>query len=442
MARSTYSTTIEIDSERSVFHFYSMRGNDKSTISHSIKNYASGPMDEMFFEKFKEAVKAFAEDNPSQSVRKVTVILPDSAVLTDVIKVATMKGLAQTQKTLDNTLKGLFRNYSNMQITSCLADQNKQYTTFAISAVQKQLVSSIYAACAENKLLVDMLTVASSATACGATLLNSKLKGASYLFLDIKDVYSRFVFVVNGNTVGSYILPFGLEFLQAPQITQEDMLFDHSYAEMMLFTAKERARSQKIAAEGDAGEQDDDASDDEETSDEEKKEETEEKSENAESEEAKAENADSEEAKSESAEDEDDEDEEDDDETAQENAEGQVSMEEALKKTPRKLPKFMLRDIPETEEGIACENFRVFVKWALSLIQGNGKLMEIGKPEFVCVNLPKDMEFVLDKINEEEETNVYRFVRLPYENEVSEVVNNLELYGGLHPKQICWTGQL
>ena len=32
---------------------------------------------------------------------------------------------------------------------------------------------------------------------------------------------------------------------------------------------------------------------------------------------------------------------------------------------------------PETKEGIACENFRVFVKWALSLIHNNEKLTEL-----------------------------------------------------------------
>ena len=48
------------------------------------------------------------------------------------------------------------------------------------------------------------------------------------------------------------------------------------------------------------------------------------------------------------------------------------------KKTPRKLPMFMQRPIPDTPEGIAQENFRVFAKWALST---NETAVETAKEE-------------------------------------------------------------
>ena len=104
MAKLNYSTTIAIDAEHSALHFYSMLGNDKSTITHHIKSYAGGQFDENFFKKFKEAVKEFAESTPSETVRKVTVILPDNAVLTDTVRIPAMKGIGQTKKTLDITL--------------------------------------------------------------------------------------------------------------------------------------------------------------------------------------------------------------------------------------------------------------------------------------------------------------------------------------------------
>ena len=246
MQKLNHSTTIAIDAERSVFHFYSMIGNDKSTIAHRIKSYSGGQFDESFFVKFKEAVKEFAQETPSEAVRKVTVILPDKAVMTDTIRIPTMKGSGKTKKTLEVTLRGLYRNYNDLHIVSHVAEQNKQYSTFAIAAVQKKIISSIYAACSENKLFVDTLTYASSAAVGGAVLLYPKLKNASYLFLDIKDEYSRFAFVANGKTVGYYMLPFGLEFLRDPRLEQEDMLFDHSYAELTVLNAREKAKSKKL----------------------------------------------------------------------------------------------------------------------------------------------------------------------------------------------------
>ncbi len=430
MQKLTYSTTIAIDAERSVFHFYSMIGNDKSTIAHHIKSYAGGQFDEDFFKKFKEAVKEFAEKTPSETVRKVTVILPDKAVLTDTVRIPTMKGLGQTKKTLDITLGGLYRNYKDLRVVSHVAEQNKQYSTFAVAAVQKSIISSIYAACSENKLLVDTLTYASSAAVGGAVLLNPKLKNASYLFLDIKDVYSRFVFVANGKTVGYYTLPFGLEFLRKPKLVQEDMLFDHSYAELAVLNAREKAKSKKLTVMA-LGEDFSDAV----TYGEDEGEEV---------------IADIDLANS-------DEDVADDTFTMAEEAEADTDIEEETeavgvvrsqlnqkiftRKTPRKLPKFMLREIPETAEGIACENFRVFVKWALTLIQGNERLTEIGKPEFVCVNLPDELVGVIDKANEEADENGIIFTRLPSEGEEASILTNLELYGGLFPKQITSLGK-
>jgi hypothetical protein len=421
MQKLNYSTTIAIDAERSVFHFYSMMGNDKSTIAHHIKSYSGGHFDENFFARFKEAVKEFAKDTPSETVRKVTVILPDKAVMTDTIRVPTMKGAGKTKKALDVTLQGLYRNYNDLHIVSHIAEQNKQYSTFAISAVQKDIISSIYAACAENKLLVDTLTYASSAAVGGAVLLDPKLKNTSYLFLDIKDVYSRFAFVANGKTVGYYTLPFGLEFLREPKITQEDMLFDHSYAELTVLNAREKAKSKKLTVMAFGEEFADAIADTEEESDE------------------LAELVDYDEEIISDGEDITDEESEAEDETL-ENARPSLNQKIFIKKSPRRLPKFMLRDIPETEEGISYENFRVFIKWALTLIQGNERLTELSKPEFVCVNLPKELMSVLDMANEESEENGITFTCLPNEEE-ADIRSNLELYGGLFPKQITAIGK-
>lgn len=428
MEKQNYSTTIAIDAERSVIHFYSMIDNDKSTITHYVKGYVGGKLDEHFFNRFREVVKEFAEDTPSETVRKVTVILPDNAVLTDIIRIPTMKGFGQTKKTLDITLGGLYKNYKELHVASHIAKQNKQYTTYAIAAVQKEIATAIYGACSENKLLVDTLTFASSASISGAIALNSKLKNTSYLFLDVKDVYSRFVFVANGRAVGFYTLPFGLEFLRKQKVKQEDMLFDHSYAELTVLNAREKAKSKKLTVMALGGEFSDVVMDIED--------EFEDFAEDMENTEQVA-----------------------DEETveidkeiiAEEESESeveeiiplrpQVNQKIFTRKAPRRLPKFMQREIPETKEGILYENFRIFVKWALTLIEGNKKITELGKPDFVYVNLPDDLEGVVDMVNEHVEENEIAFINLQSAEEELEILSNLELYGGLFPKQVTVTGK-
>ena len=98
----------------------------------------------------------------------------------------------------------------------------------------------------------------------------------------------------------------------------------------------------------------------------------------------------------------------------------------------------MLRDIPETPEGIAYENFRIFIKWALTLIDSNKKLTELGAPEFVSVNIPDDLSFLIDMANEETcgGEGAISFSILPTAQAAPIVSANLELYGGLFSKQI------
>lgn len=392
MQKSNFSTTIAIDTERSAFHFYSMVGDDKSTIAHYIKNYSGAQFDEEFFKQFKDAIKDFAASNPSENVRKVTVVLPDNAVVTDTVKVPSMKGAAQQKKSLETMLDGLFRNYKDLRVTSQVVQQNKQYTTFAITAVQKRIVSAIFAACSENKFLVDNLTYYSSAAVSGAVTLNSKLKGATYLFLDIKDAYARFAFVSGGKVVGYYPLPFGLDFLRKHRVLQEDMLFDHSLAELTVQTAKEKAsQARGLILEDDEY---DEREDDERLTDDE--------SDVVQSASNRSRNG---------------------------------------RKAPRRLPEFMLREIPKTKEGVLYENFRVFVKWALTLIRENEVIAELGKPAFVCVNLPRELLGVLDAVNAEVEENGINFIPVTTENEKPKVLLNLELYGSLFVKQISVSGR-
>ena len=444
-----YLTTISIDPQRSVFHFYSQMDEEGSEIKHYIKAYTTPQFNDMFFEELKGAIAEFIANMPADAVRKVTVVLPDRAVLTDTFKIPTLKGFGQTSKTLESTMAGLYRNYRELYVASQVLDQNKTFTTFGVVAVKASIISSIHAACLANRLTVTAVTYSSNALISGAALINPKLRNASYLMMDIKGVYTRFTFVVKGKTAGFYTVPFGREFLRKGKITPEDMLFDHSYAELMVLTAREAAKNKKPknAIEAEALDADD-----------EEEEEDWEAEMNAAAAAAEAvanAEATTEEEVVEAVEENAAEQEEDGESSAEMMGEAErveATMPELaldptidpallIKKTPRILPGFMQRPVPTTREGVAYENFRVLVKWALTLIQENDKITAAGNPEFVCVNIPRDLMHVLEPTNAELSENKIPFVPMPREGQTASVLANLELYAGFFPRQILPFGK-
>ena len=440
-----YHTTIEIDTRRSTIHSFTMVGNDLSTVKHHVKSYTGGHFDDAFFLRFKEVLGEFAADAPSESVRKISVVIPDNAVATDIVNVPTMRSKAAIKNALNITLGEIYKNFPDLKVQNHVSAQNRQYTTFSTAAVQKRILTSLNAACSENKLLAQDITFASAAAVAGAVALNPKLKGASYLLLDIKDTYSRFVFVVNGRASGFYTVPFGLEFLSAPKYVQEDMLFDHTMADLTVLNAREKAKAKRLSVLAEiepeiVEELQPEAMAEAETDPDDAAIEAEINAADAENEVAKAmANA---EAEAEAEEEEDDfEDKKDITEEIAEQfamtAGHRIATPKYMpKKTPRKLPKFMQRPIPETEEEIASENFRVFIKWALTLIASNEKITDLGSPEFVCVNIPENLAYLLDKANEEREESGVEFRKIRDAAIDPTVAANLELYGGFFPKSI------
>jgi hypothetical protein len=106
------------------------------------------------------------------------------------------------------------------------------------------------------------------------------------------------------------------------------------------------------------------------------------------------------------------------------------------KKAVRKLPKFMLREEPTTAEGVCAENFRTLVKWILTAIEQNSRLTELAKPEFVCVNMPAELNFVLDHANADQDEKSIKFTALEYSPEDECARADLELFGALFGKTL------
>ncbi len=409
------STVIAIDRRRGALHYYSMLGNDRASIVHRVKNYAGEAFTDDFYIKFKDAVAGFVEDQPSETVRKISVIIPDDAVALDTIRLPLLRSSRYLQNALNVKLNDIYKNRDELKILDYLSEKNKQYCAFSTAAVRKEIITSLAAACADNKLTVDALTYSSASVAAATSALNPKMKNESYLFLDIKDIYSRFIFVAGGKTVGFFTLPFGLEFLGEPRYIQEDMLFEHSLAEITVLNAREKAKAKKLTLMRELDITDDTVS---------------EPAPEDVGADSSLEDADYGEVEQESV-----------------SLESPIAMptdssaspdrakvKVLAKKTPRKLPAFMLRPIPETEEGIVEEKFRTFMKWGLSILRANPALTSIGMPKMLYVNLPSKYQYVIDNISVEEKENGIPTERFNLADDDADLAFHLELFGGLNTK--------
>lgn len=406
---------IGIDTDREVIHIYSKKKGKKNAISHAMYNYKAKPYTSEFYDKLGGIIAGYRQEYPDQNIQRVSVVLSDSAVLTDTINIPMIN-----RKAMDNSLVASINNYygnsSDLKFNRVFVTQVKQVATYAISAIRKVILVNIQKACADQQVSVVNITYASAAAANTAMTVNPKLKNSSFIILDIKEEFAKIVFVVKGKTLGFYTLPFGCKILYKTRVSPEDLLFDHSMAELIVLNAKEKAKSKSLT-----------------TADEE----------------TVVETADTEEVSVVVEEDDDwleilpprpkheeDEDEELDAELmAEEESESEL-IAHGRKKAPRKLPKFMLRPTPTNREDFMYENFRIFIKWTLELIASNSAIINLGAPEAVYVNMPDEYSFLFDKTNLEVEDNGVRFMPL-FNGEKKEIISkNIELYGGFYTKQL------
>lgn len=101
------------------------------------------------------------------------------------------------------------------------------------------------------------------------------------------------------------------------------------------------------------------------------------------------------------------------------------------RKMPKRYPKFMTREVPETAEGILYENWRIVMKWILLYARQAALTEYIPSPEFIVVNLPSEFRALLDKANEEQGEGL-KFRPFAAADKMSaEVRANLDLYGCL-----------
>ena len=384
------SMVIAIDDYEKQIHFYSINEDDKSTIKHDIEIYRTNLFTDEFYEKFNEILKLYREKNPDLSMQKVALIVPDRVILFDSINVPVIKK-AMTGS-LTTLINSLYKNNEQLKFNNILLGQNKQYATFSVVAMRKEIIVKLKKICDENEVGVNAITFNTNSIVNGAINFNPDLKTDSSIVVDMKLNNTYMAFIVKGKVCGYYPLPFGSSMLYKSRLAAEDLLFDHSSGELLVLNAKERAKSRALTT----FDQMVTLNEDEESTENNNTEATDEERESF-----------------------------------------AFDKKTGAKKVARKLPKSMLREVPKTREEYVFENFRVYMKWAQDLISFNPSLSDHGKPNKVFINMPKEFDYLFEMANNE--MNKVG-VEIEYKPLISDdvydenIANSLELYGGLYSK--------
>ena len=322
--------------------------------------YKGRSFDEEFYDKIKNTLNKYLEDKPDIQSSNVYLILPDGCVSNDVFNIPTISK-NKMNESLKNTIENQYRNHKDLQIKTIVLGQNKQYTTYSIKSIKRELLINIYSVLANCKMYAKNTTYYGNALLDGVLSLRFKSKNHTFLFLDIKDNSSEFVFCYKGKTMGTYPLQFGYSILLQNKVISENMLHNHLLAEITVLNAMEKAKAKQLTMLNESYE---------------------------------TENSDKE-----------------------ENIVPELDAKVIGKKAPRKFPKNLQREIPTTPEGMAVENFRIFVKWSLLLIKENSRPDLVAKCEYVLVNIPRKFNYVLEKTNLEIEENKVEFIPLNIEED-------------------------
>lgn len=393
-----FTTVISIRMHDKSVRFYSAVGNDKSSIQMESKQFRAKPFTDEFYREFSKFLNDYSAAKPSYAGKaaKVTLLLPDQLVLTDSVNIPGVNRKS-TENLTSVALEARYRNLADLRYNKFILSSNKQYSTVSLVIVRQKLLQGLYTCCSGSNMFANVLTYEANAIVDGALALNNKLRNATFVLLDVKEGYSRICYVVKGTTVGCFDLPFGFGILYDNKLVAENMLFDHSVAELAVVNAREKAKAKQLTMMGG----DNNA----------------ESAEGAEPQEAT--NFESEISFSDEG----------------NNVQRAVQVKTLPKKVPRVLPKYMQRPVPETPEGYEYENFRIFVKWVLEFIGGNPRLRDMGIPETVYVNMPARFDHLYETVNLEKEENGVVFAGLGLDKEKDIVGRHLELYGGLFAAQ-------
>lgn len=371
----------------------------------------------------------------------VHLVLPDRVVATDVIIVPTL-AKSKMFTGLEAQIKDLYFFYNDYKFNKSVVQANKTNTTFELLMVSKTLLNEIYKALGESKLYIKNSTFAANSSVNAVFALRPKNRKQSFIFLDIKSDHANLIAVSNGVTVGWQHIRFGYNVFLNDKVMIENNVVFNDIAQIAVINATERAKKKKMTA---MEEDEDDSSDIIE--------------ENAivlneiDAHPEQVQGIDNKELEGvieaamdngyslSSA--------------ASEDAAADIDTEGggAGSKTPetkpaqpappkvkayqrklKKLPAYMQRPTPETQELINVENFRLFVKHVMLMKMQIEQGGIYSVPAYALVNMPGDYGYVIEETNKENDGFEFRYFDPARENNV-ELTEHLDLFGALFMEQ-------
>jgi hypothetical protein len=360
-----------------------------------------------------------------------TLLLPDNLVGIDYIGVPIMKK-AKMAEALKTEFNGLYKNNEDLHWINYVIASGKRNAIYQVAMTDKPTLNALKTTLTNNKVPLKFISLQAAATMNAVYHLKQRVRRNSFIFVDIKEGVTNFIICGKEFLMGYYSLPFGYEILSREEVITESLLYEHDVAELAVINATELAKKKKLTVDVEEAEAIAEQLEEEAKSSEGEKQEGEEG-------EKKEEEQKPEENQEEGQEEEGDKQpKQEQDEYGYEADEIQQLAEKIkkvgkvyTKKVPKRLPMFMQRPIPETEEGFILENFRVFEKRILLTKRHCDYDQLMPKPEFIIINMPEEFEFVIDSLNQDEDNKVeFRFFNA--QKDISPVIlENLELYGGL-----------
>ena len=248
MAESILSLTIFVNDEENKICFY--RDTKDRNNSHAAATYHSTSMDDGFFHEFSRILNLYKKKFEQKIVPGVSLLLPDHLFLNDMITIPNM-GKKAVENSLGLVIGTVYKNKDELTYNTFPLQQTKQTELYGLVGIRKSLLQNFKNTCTNSGFALQNITFVSNAMADAAMSLNSKLRNATCLLLDIKESVSRFVFLNKGRTVGTYSLPFGYTALSSTKLVNESQLFDYFSAKQLVRSAKEKARANTASTEED-----------------------------------------------------------------------------------------------------------------------------------------------------------------------------------------------
>lgn len=186
-----------------------------------------------------------------------------------------------------------------------------------------------------------------------------------YIFADVKKNSTKLIFVYNGNAVCGATIPFGVSLLESENVVNVNDVIRHTAAETAVLKAYINALSNEIAYDNGLDE-----------------------------------NSDKEE----------------------------LYYDKAAKKIRRKQVESLVAATAD-EQDVFATNLKTFAEWIYRYIDDNEKIVSLINPSFIYVNVDKEYEFIIDKLNENYKESI-SFCSAQLNNLDEKIVSDLSCYGG------------